>query len=89
MKEKTTKTRKKSKSLKSEVKRNKVIKNSGRDEQLTDSSATHGGVQKCRATFLVGQFFRGVYYQEGQSITLSCEEAKAYSKRATVKFEQL
>jgi hypothetical protein len=44
---------------------------------------------KYRVTFLKGQLFRGVWHEEGSSITLPENDAKAYSKRSNLKIERI
>lgn len=56
--------------------------------QMKDSNAVHEGV-KYRVNFLVGQFFRGDYYNEGDSIELPEGDAKAYAQRSTLRIEPL
>ena len=90
MKEKITKKSESKKLSKSEERRIKLMKEEKKNSsnaQPTDSNASLGGV-KYRATFLIGQSFRGNYYEKGQSVILSEEQAKAYSKRS-IKFERV
>ena len=44
---------------------------------------------KYRVTFLKGQLFRGVWHEKGTFIELPENDAKAYSKRTTLKVENV
>lgn len=82
--------RKKTKSNGEKVKTSKMkkVEEVSSDLPKKDSNAAPEGV-KFRVTFLVAQSFRGVYYKQGESVELSEKDAKAYSKRSTLKIEPL
>lgn len=76
------------KTKKSAEKENESLPEDSDVESNTDSNALHEGV-KFRVTFLVGQSFRGAYYEKGQTIELPENDAKAYSKRTGLKIERM
>ncbi len=53
-----------------------------------DSNASREGVKYC-VSFLADQLFRGQFYKTGQQIVLSENDAKAYSKRSSLKIEPM
>ena len=68
-------------------KKTKAKKKVKKVSKQRNSNAKREGV-KYRATSLKNQWFRGVWFEEGVSVELCENDAKAYSKRA-IHFERL